>query len=205
MTDPSRDGASPLRVRAAEPADFERISRCIGEAFQTDPLAAYFFPDDATRARRYASFSRFVMNLLSRHGAIDTSDPIYGAAVWQAPSPPEPTRLQILRSALAMAACMRGAFFRAAKLGELTRPFHPDEPHWYLAVLGTEPDRQGRGIGSALLRSRLEICDAMGLRVYLESSKDANLPFYERHGFRVVGQIVVPRGPTLWPMVRPLA
>ena len=53
--------------------------------------------------------------------------------------------------------------------------------------------------------ARLEICDAMGLPVYLESSKDANLPFYERHGFRVVGEVVVPRGPTLWPMVRPLA
>ena len=28
---------------------------------------------------------------------------------------------------------------------------HPNEPHWYLATLGTAPERQGQGIGSALL------------------------------------------------------
>jgi hypothetical protein len=48
----------------------------------------------------------------------------------------------------------------------------------------------------------LDTCDAEGIGAYLESSKESNVPFYERHGFRVTGEIVIPDGPTLWAMWR---
>src|SRR5581483_120234 len=35
---------------------------------------------------------------------------------------------------------------------------HPTQPHWYLAILGTDPAAQGNGLGAALLRSRLDRC-----------------------------------------------
>ncbi|WP_241846129.1 GNAT family N-acetyltransferase [Streptomyces sp. MJM1172] len=52
----------------------------------------------------------------------------------------------------------------------------PQEPHWYLAVLGADPAAQGRGHGAALLRSGLAKADADGLATYLESSKASNRP-----------------------------
>jgi GNAT superfamily N-acetyltransferase len=69
-------------------------------------------------------------------------------------------------------------------------------------VLGTEPAAQGRGIGSELLRGTLEECDRTGTLAYLESSKEANIPFYERHGFRVDADFSPPGGPKLWTMTR---
>jgi GNAT superfamily N-acetyltransferase len=87
-------------------------------------------------------------------------------------------------------------------LGEIERE-HPIEPHWYLAVLGTDPSAQGHGLGSALLRSRLSRCDDRRFPAYLESSKESNVPYYERFGFRVTGEIRVPGGgPRVWPMWR---
>ena len=40
-------------------------------------------------------------------------------------------------------------------------------------------------------------CDAEGLSAYLESSDLANVPLYERHGFRVTGEVVIPDGPVI--------
>lgn len=82
---------------------------------------------------------------------------------------------------------------------------HPSEPHWYLALLGTDPDHQGTGLGSTVLRPVLERCDRDGFPAYLESSKEANLGFYARHGFEVTGQIEMGRdhnGPPMWTMWR---
>lgn len=39
---------------------------------------------------------------------------------------------------------------------------HPREPHWYLFGIGVGPARPGTGVGSALLRSRLDRCDHDG-------------------------------------------
>jgi ribosomal protein S18 acetylase RimI-like enzyme len=81
--------------------------------------------------------------------------------------------------------------------------FHPTEPHWYLAVVGTEPSRQGEGIGSALLAPVLERCDHDQVPAYLESSNEANLAFYARHGFEVTRTIDIEQGgPRIWPMWR---
>ena len=79
---------------------------------------------------------------------------------------------------------------------------HPKERHWYLQMLGTEPTQQGHGLGSAVIAPVLERCDRDGERIYLESSKKRNIPFYERHGFEVTAEIQVPRGPVVWAMWR---
>jgi ribosomal protein S18 acetylase RimI-like enzyme len=80
---------------------------------------------------------------------------------------------------------------------------HPAEPlHYYLAVLGTDPDQQGRGLGSRVMRPVLDQCDSDGLGAYLESSKERNIDFYARHGFRVLEEVRLLRGPSMWKMWR---
>jgi ribosomal protein S18 acetylase RimI-like enzyme len=79
---------------------------------------------------------------------------------------------------------------------------HPRDPHLYLSVLGVDPSAQRTGLGSRLLEPGLERCDREGVPAYLESSKEANVPFYERHGFRVTDEVAMPRGPKLWLMWR---
>ena len=189
-------------VHLARAADYQAISECLGRAFHDDPLAEFFFPDEARRPRRVAAFIHVVMQELAKHSRFVTTDPIHGAALWQAPSPPKASLVGNLRMASRMLWVAGSAFGRIASMGDATQPHHPHEPHWYLAVLGTEPDAQGRGIGSELLRGTLEECDRTGTLAYLESSKETNLPFYERHGFRVDADFCPPGGPKLWAMTR---
>lgn len=193
---------APPKARVVAATEYRQVGDCLGRAFHDDPLAEFFFPDAATRPQRFSAFTRFVMQTLSPHARYVTCDPILGAALWQAPSPPKLRPLDGVVAALRMTWVARSSFVRIASMGEATAPFHPREPHWYLAVLGTEPAAQGRGIGSELLRETLAECDQTGTLAYLESSKETNLPFYERHGFRVSGEFNPPGGPKLWAMTR---
>jgi GNAT superfamily N-acetyltransferase len=79
----------------------------------------------------------------------------------------------------------------------------PPLAHYYLQGLGTDPPFQGHGLGSAALQPMLDRCDKERAPAYLESTKERNIPFYERHGFKVTGTIdVKPDGPRLWTMWR---
>jgi GNAT superfamily N-acetyltransferase len=61
---------------------------------------------------------------------------------------------------------------------------HPEQPHWYLSMLGTRSDERGRGQGMALLRYCLGVLDAAGQPTYLESSNPANNKRYAGAGFQ---------------------
>jgi ribosomal protein S18 acetylase RimI-like enzyme len=88
-------------------------------------------------------------------------------------------------------------------VAELMKKHHPEEPHWYLMVIGTDPTVRGTGLGHALMRSRLDRCDAEHVPAYLENSNPKNEAYYMRFGFEVTGEITLPDGgPTLWPMWR---
>lgn len=80
---------------------------------------------------------------------------------------------------------------------------HPDEPHWYLSVLGTDPTHQRKGVGAALLEPVLQQCDTDGVAAYLEASRIENVPYYRRFGFDVVAPLAMPGGgPVIYRMKR---
>ncbi len=90
----------------------------------------------------------------------------------------------------------------AAVFGEMGR-YHPrDEPCWYLPLIGVDPAEANQGLGSALMKKALDHCDEAGLPAYLDSSNPRNIAFYERHGFKVMGEIQSGSSPVVHPMLR---
>ncbi len=89
------------------------------------------------------------------------------------------------------------------RLDHALTPTWPDGPHWYLGVLATHPDRQGRGLGSAVLVPGLAEADAAGLASYLVTATEANVAFYARHGFGIHVEVDLPHGPHIWMLGRP--
>jgi GNAT superfamily N-acetyltransferase len=80
---------------------------------------------------------------------------------------------------------------------------HPRQvPHFYLAMLGSSPSVQGRGLGGSLLDSVLGRCDDEGWPAYLETSLERNVAFYSRRRFKVTGETSLPDGPRVWFMWR---
>lgn len=91
---------------------------------------------------------------------------------------------------------------RAFEIGAILEEHHPGAPCFHLQLMGVVPEQQGRGIGSRLLAAVLERCDATGTPAYLEATSAANRRLYERHGFEASHVIMLPDGPSLWPMWR---
>lgn len=194
----------PTTVRQAEPAELAQVGRALGAAFADDPVWRWMtpaWPDWAERAAPWFAAEARVQ--LRGHGEVLVDDGLRGAAIWSPPdrwksSPGEAVRLAV--PSIRLFRRRLGAASRVLSTLERRHPTAP--PHWYLAVLGTDPAHQGSGVGSALVRAVTDRCDAQGLPAYLESSKEANLAFYARHGFVAHDPIRVPGGPPMWPMWR---
>jgi ribosomal protein S18 acetylase RimI-like enzyme len=79
---------------------------------------------------------------------------------------------------------------RLIEYEQIASRFIPSEPHYYLGVLGVDPDDRGKGFGTALLDSicDLSAADERSGGVYLETSSATSLAFYMRNGFELCGQ-----------------
>ncbi len=76
--------------------------------------------------------------------------------------------------------------------------------HWYLLGRGVHPQHQGQGWGSELVRYGLTRARSMNLPCYLETMNQRNIAFYQRQGFRLIGDRLMARGSlTIWGMLCP--
>ena len=189
-------------VREPHPGERKRVLEVLGRAFFDDPVSTYLFPDERRRQAGFAGFSGLAIDAFGASALVLTNDAVEGSAIWQCPSPSPPGALLQIRMGLRMAWLIRSGLGRAVRLGDFMSKHHFRDPHYYLAAIGTDPNFQGKGIGSALMQPVLERCDKERVPAYLESSKRENISFYNRHGFEVVEELQIPDGPKLWPMIR---
>ena len=181
--------------------DLDLFAAIASRGFYDDPVMSWVFPDPATRLESLkVSFRQFGGRALGRQGRIDLID-VHSAAMWLPPDPPDgpeeeppPRETWHLFNPEVVA--------RFEILGAAMDAAHPAEPHWYLGVVATVPEEQGRGFGARILRPVIDICDRDGVPAYLESSNPRNLPFYFRQGWVQTGEIEIPDGPLLFPMWR---
>src|SRR5699024_8071831 len=129
-----------------------------------------------TDAQLFAMFSASVTERLRTGGQVwlarDPADGrVLGVAMWEAPGEKGsmPARL---RSVVAALRVHRGRICDAMGTNRLADRHRPRVPHWYLAVIGTDPAARGRGHGT-----------------YLESSTPDNVPIYQRYGFSEIATV----------------
>jgi GNAT superfamily N-acetyltransferase len=195
-----------IDVRPAARADVRELSTVLARAFYDDPVMLYIVPDDGARAKAlppfFAALTRH--HFLSRGGSevAGGRGVIGGATLWDPPGRRKSTRWESLRMMPALAWHFRSRAKQAQVLGDVMEEHHPEEPHWYLMIIGTDPTVRGKGFGQALMRSRLDRCDGERAPAYLEATKEELLPYYGRFGFEQIGEIQIPDGPKMWPMWR---
>ncbi|MGH9299154.1 MAG: GNAT family N-acetyltransferase [Acidimicrobiales bacterium] len=179
------------------------LSSCLARAFENDPVSLYLFPRDGSRVSRLERYFTWQLgHVFLPKGEAWTTDDLAGASLWMPPRRRPPTLVEGLGQLLPVLRILGRRTGRALKLVEQLEARHPKNLHCYLGTIGTDPDRQGEGIGSALMRVVLDRLDREEMPAYLESSRPENLPFYHRQGFEVTGEVDAAAGVRLWLMWR---
>lgn len=187
-------------MTAPEPAVAAQI---LAAAFVDDPTMSWVFREDR-HPKLEALFGFIVDDALEGMESVHLLDD-RACAAWTPPGTPawddERTARFVERCAAVFA---DDDFERLGTLDEASRAAHPEEPHWYLGILGARPEAQGTGAGTELLgRCLSSFVDRDGLPAYLESSNPRNVTLYLRHGFEVVGDIAIADGVSMTAMWRP--
>lgn len=186
------------------PADRAAAARTLARAFVEDPVLTWLTGPRHPRFLELAPgfFAGQVAQSMRVGGAwMVTGDRV--AALWRPPGAPGPNPVRLAQLMPAALRLFGGRIGIALGTLAALDHKHPREPHWYLEVLGTDPEHQGKGYGAVALRSVLDRCDRDGIPAYLESSNERNMPFYERNGFRVTERYDLPGGgPPVWLMWR---
>ncbi|MGW5599331.1 GNAT family N-acetyltransferase [Streptomyces rochei] len=201
-----------VAIRTAGEDDRDTVVRLLDEAFQDDPVSGWVFPGEEYRRRTHHRLMGAFTDIVLADGWIDLTEDGAACALWlsvpgEEDTPEEPDE-EPAEDAEDVPAQVGEAVDpdneRVESIARLTEDIHPSGPaHAYLWMIGVAPERQGEGLGTALIASVLDRCDRDGLPAYLEASSERSKGLYERLGFACTGRVLhLPDGPRMWPMWR---
>lgn len=187
-----------MRVEALSPSDREDVIDVLVASFWDYPVMRYALSDsgEAFEDHLRALTGFFCDARYSRNWPVlGIRDGGTLAAVMLLSEPvvtPRPVDLQAAYHALS-ARIGQAALDRMNRYEELSSRLEPDVPHYFVGMLGTLPEYQGRGMGKTLLAHVAERAEADDLArgVCLATEDPRNVPYYEAAGYRVLGRVQV--------------
>ncbi|WP_206078003.1 GNAT family N-acetyltransferase [Prauserella endophytica] len=187
-------------IREANPADIDPATETLCAAFADYPFTRHTIAADDHLDRLARMQRLFLSRIGLPHGRVWVSDDAGAVAVWTTPASTGIGRVFTeLAPELAAIAGDRAAI--AAATEAALAPHRPTTPSWFLGTVGVRPDRQGRGLGRAVIEPGLRAAEAEGVPAFLETSLEGNVTLYRKLGFEVVAEIELPHhGPRTWAM-----
>lgn len=93
---------------------------------------------------------------------------------------------------------------RYERFGEACRVFDIEQRHYHLNMIGVRGAHAGRGVGRTLLEAvhRVSAEDAESRGVTLTTEAPANLPLYQRFGYRILGHVEIGTDLESWGLFR---
>lgn len=181
----------------------------LSRAFHNYPLLQYYFPEELERKKIALYLVSVAIFSGIRYGEIYATSPnLEGVAVWFPPGNYPVTIWKLVRSVPLSVIFGFGRYGggRMRQLNEYIDAVHQrlvPFGHWYLQVIGVDPQFQGKGYAGKLLEPMLARIDEEGLPCYLETIDEHNVSFYEHFGFAVIEKSTIPEtNLTNWAMLR---
>lgn len=176
--------------------DISLVAKIFSKAMCDDPLHEYFFPKPGTREKKIYSLYKYMvrMNYLN---AYRTSESFEGVVLWEKPFEHEfkvSFKDFVIGSSLVYKIGLPSLIrmMKYQKWSERLKKENISDPFWYLSVVIVDPNHQGKGFASKLIKPILTIADDSEHKVYLETQNVNNVPIYENYGFKIASVQAIP-------------
>lgn len=192
-------------MRKATDDDHENVIDVTARTFDDDPVLDWMLRRDDRHSEAVRLFMQALGRLIYfRHNEVYVNEAGTGATMWLPPG--ASGDIGILEQIRSIPTMIRMAglsgISRLWRVQSLLEKKHPTQPHYYLFTIAALPEKRGQGIGSSLMEPMTQRFDEQQVGAYLENSREANFPFYRRHGFEVMEHLHLPGGPPMWLMWR---
>lgn len=200
----------PIQLLKIEKAHVKPASKMLARAFRDDPVEKYAYPELGGYDPRLPHAFEVMLRIGMKYGyAFTTSPRLEGVAVWAKIEKPEYPFWRMLLAGV-MIPAMRMGWGAGRRMQALSSKLEKKHEqiisgiHWYLQLIGVEPEFQGKGYASRLIRGMLPRIDEESLPCYLETELEENTLIYGHFGFQTLEVFDIPDTPLkMWLMLRP--
>lgn len=189
-----------MEIESLTPNRYGEAAAVLARAFEHDPLTVYTLPKPSARVPGQRWLYEHWLRVVAPMGGSFIAKDGSGVAIWWPPGGRDHITFgAFLRAGLAWTPLRMGLRYtlrmiRTARDVETNHYPGFGAPHWYLDILGVDPRRQRSGVGGALIRHITDRADKDGIACTVVTHYLANVPYYERFGFRLLKQTLLAPG-----------
>jgi GNAT superfamily N-acetyltransferase len=177
------------------------LGQVITDAFFDLAACQWLIPDPAARRQVFPGYFRLRIEHALAHGIVLTTSDQAAVALWL-PAGEEPAEPPGGYGERLAAVTGRWADRFGIYDPVLGRRHSSGLACHHLALLAVRPDRQGQGLGTALLRAHHAALDRDGIAACLEAASIRSRRLYHAEGYEDRGGLIFQAGAAMFPMVR---
>ncbi len=180
-----------MNIILAQRKDKTRIVEILSQSFHNDPQTNYILGNHGNQNKKRKRLMAYAFEFGLVNGKVEISEDKNAAAIWKKNKAKKMTIPLFYESILFFFTFGWKGINRISAMEKKIAAFYPTHAFFnYLWILGTDPKKQGKGYGSAILSKAISSFQVDNVPLYLETSTESNLKYYERKGFKLYHSIV---------------
>ncbi|MCA6586289.1 MAG: GNAT family N-acetyltransferase [Pseudanabaena sp.] len=181
-----------MNIINAQRKDKTRIIEVLCQSFQNDPQTNYILGSNGNHNKKLKRLMAYAFEFGLANGKVEISEDKNAVAIWKASNSKKMTINLFYESILFFLTFGWSGIKRISAMEKRIAAFYPDKTIFnYLWILATNPSEQGKGYGTAILSKAINKFKQDKVPLYLETSTDSNLKFYERKHFKLHHSLIL--------------
>jgi len=177
-------------MRRATKHDRDVVVKILSRAFEDNKSVNYIVRQDKFRRKRIKALMDYSFQVCHLFGCVYLSDDNNACALISFPDQKKATFKSIfLDIKLIIKATGWRNISKVLTRERVISKNYPNAPIYYLWFIGVLPEYQNQGLGKEMLREIVEEARMLKRPIYLETSSEKNVPWYQNAGFEIYNQL----------------